>query len=517
MQAKQDILKRFRKARLSGVPLVAVATPDPAATVQRLREAAEAAAMAGDDPQPACLQWEPVGFSPLNEAGKGAMNLIVGEYGDETRNNPTAAAEKALNLPEGACIFLLQADRWFCHDSNPDFAFTVAAIWRLRDRFKADQRTLVLIGHNFHQLPPELAVDTLVLDEPLPDGEALTEILRECHAGASVEPPADLTRAVEAVQGLSAFAAEQAAALSLTSQGLDIESLWERKRQQVEQTPGLSIYGGKERFADIGGVQNAKNFVGRILAGNGRPRAIVFIDEIEKALAGASGPIADTSGVAQDQLGCLLKYMQDHAAVGCIFVGPPGAAKSALAKAAGNEASVPTIELDLGGSKGGIVGQSEANIRTALKVITAISGGSSLWIATSNNITSLPPELKRRFTLGTFFFDLPTAEERESIWQIWLKAYGFALDSPRPDDEGWTGAEIRQCCDVAWRINGTLLEAAAFVVPVSRSAADQLERLRKMADGKFLSASQPGEYRIPDAPPPKSAAKQRRIKVGTAE
>ncbi len=46
-----------------------------------------------------------------------------------------------------------------------------------------------------------------------------------------------------------------------------------------------------------------------------------------------------------------------------------------------------------------------------------------LFIATSNSIASLPPELRRRFTLGTFFFDLPTAEERETIWRIYLKKY----------------------------------------------------------------------------------------------
>jgi hypothetical protein len=61
-------------------------------------------------------------------------------------------------------------------------------------------------------------------------------------------------------------------------------------------------------------------------------------------------------------------------------------------------------------------------------------------------------------------------------------------------DAGWTGAEIKQCCDIALALDCTLKEASGFVVPVSRSAADQLERLRKAAEGRFLSASRLGVY-----------------------
>ncbi len=35
----------------------------------------------------------------------------------------------------------------------------------------------------------------------------------------------------------------------------------------------------------------------------------------------------------------------------------------------------------------------------------------------------------------------------------------------------------------------------AVVVPVSRSAAEQIKALRQMASGKFISASMPGVYR----------------------
>ena len=43
-----------------------------------------------------------------------------------------------------------------------------------------------------------------------------------------------------------------------------------------------------------------------------------------------------------------LSWMQDEEAEGLIFVGPPGTAKSATAKAAGNSIGIPTIAFDFG-------------------------------------------------------------------------------------------------------------------------------------------------------------------------
>src|SRR5260370_3079663 len=84
-----------------------------------------------------------------------------------------------------------------------------------------------------------------------------------------------------------------------------------------------------------------------------------------------------------------------------------------------------------------LVGASGERLRSALQVADAVSSGRSLWIATCNSIGVLPPELRRRFTLGTFFFDLPTKEERATIWKIYLAKYGVA--GARPGDEGGAG------------------------------------------------------------------------------
>src|SRR5262249_34180532 len=120
---------------------------------------------------------------------------------------------------------------------------------------------------------------------------------------------------------------------------------------------------------------------------------------------------------------------------------------------------------------------------------------------TCNKIAALPPELRRRFTFGTFFFDTPSAIERRQIWEIYLRK--FDISGPLPDsDEGWTGAEIRQCADLCYRLKCSPAEAAAYIVPVSKPDPEGTERLRQMANGKFISAAYAGLSRHHQTPPP---------------
>lgn len=475
------LAQQFKSARRVSAPLVVVNTPDPATTMEILCTVAK-----DDGPH---VEWDYVrGLGGRNDSARD----WIAEQGDfdGTTNNPLFALVVAEKLPRHGILFIHLAHRWI-----PEAA-VVQAIWNLRDRYKADQRTLVLLSKHF-PVPAELSDDVLVLEEPLPSEADLEQIVIRMHDAAQMIPlPGSLPQATEALRGLSAFCAEQVTAMSLRKKGLDVDALWERKRQAIEQTPGLKVFRSGETFDDVGGCEIVKGFLRRVMHGQARPNAVVFIDEIEKMLGGSKG---DLSGISQDQLGAILSYMQDHASTGMIFIGPPGAAKSAIAKAAGNDGGVPTIQLDLGAAKGSLVGQSEHQLRNALKVITAVSNGRALWIATCNSIADLPPELRRRFTLGTFFFDLPDAAEREAIWLIYQAKYlrlnGSGWEpGDLPNDSGWTGAEIRQCCDIAWRLGCSLKDAANFIVPVARSAADAIARLREQASGRFLSASVPGVY-----------------------
>lgn len=56
--------------------------------------------------------------------------------------------------------------------------------------------------------------------------------------------------------------------------------------------------------------------------------------------------------------GTILMYMQDREADGVIFIGSPGAAKSAVAKATGGAAGIPTIAFDLAAMESSLVGAS---------------------------------------------------------------------------------------------------------------------------------------------------------------
>ena len=96
----------------------------------------------------------------------------------------------------------------------------------------------------------------------------------------------EFSQSVDALIGLAAFPAEQVLAMSLSKNGLDLDRLWERKCQAVEQTPGLTIWRGGETFDQIGGCENIKRFLAAVLLGREAPRVIVFVDEIEKAFVG---------------------------------------------------------------------------------------------------------------------------------------------------------------------------------------------------------------------------------------
>lgn len=471
------LVDRLKAARRVSVPLVAISTADPSATVRLWQ--GEDFATVGVTPT-ALLGWDVVqGLVALNEAGKSAAAEVLG---DGTDSRDLIGVLVALRqAPAGTVVLVKNAHRFISE------IVVVQAIWNLRDEFKRNFRMLVLLAPSW-ELPVELQSDAVVLEHPLPTSEEISERISVVMKSAALKGKPD-EHAIDALRGLTAFQSEQQAAMAATKAGINVDALWESKRKLIAQTPGLAIEEVAGGFESIGGVEVAKDFTRRVLTGKRRPKAIVFIDEIEKALAGVAG---DSSGTSQDQLGALLSYMQDNRATGMLFIGPPGAAKSAVAKAAGKECGLPTVRLDLGATKGSLVGQSEQQLRTALSVISAVSDGSALWIATCNSIGVLPPELRRRFTLGTYFFDLPDASERAAIWKIYKSRFG--LKGTVTNDEGWTGAEIERCCDIADRLGVDLDEAARFVVPVSKSASDQILALRRSASGKFLSASRPGTY-----------------------
>lgn len=493
------IADQIKAARRVSTPLIGLTTADPPATVARILKAFNGKA-------PALLQHDIIrGVVGLNDEGKAARGtLLAGDDGPELPGNvplqsPAEALAKCASLPARALLFVHNAGRLV------DDPAVCQAICNLRDLFKADGRTLVLLAPVL-TLPPELVQDVMVIDEPLPTEAEIVGILDQelKNAAEMSTPPAvpdDDTRrrSVEAVSGLAAFPIEQAFAMSLAQGGLYVDQLWARKRGFIQQTRGLSLDTGAETFDDIGGNEHAKTFGRGLFLGRKKPRAVVRIDEIEKMIGGAAG---DTSGTSQDALATILREMEDQNWAGLIAVGPPGSGKSMYSKTLGRTFGAPTFALDLGAAKGSLVGQSEERIRQAMKVIRAVAADGAFFVATCNKLDALPPELRRRFRYGLWFFDLPTVAEREAIWALNAKAFELTTDqmTNRPAAEDWTGAEIRNVCELAWRMNVTVKEAAAFIVPVAVSDPASINKLRDTAHLKFLSASYAGPYRHAKAP-----------------
>ena len=473
-----DIARAFR----TGVPLVAVTTGDPAATLRTIEgQFSEFADPVG------IIAWDCMRGAkckPNDAVATGALSALPEQ---DYSGSMVAFLADLDKLSKRNVVVILNA-HLFMDDPR-----AVQAVWNLRDDFKANKKVLVLLG--VAVLPPELIHDVVQFDDPLPQVETLQTIIGNvCEWAGFDRDEQKMQDGANAAIGVTAFCAENLACMAMDkNEGLEVDRLWESKRRKIDQTPGLRVVTQKGGFDAVGGCDQYKTFMRRVLKGKHKPRAIVFVDEIEKCL-GAAG--SDTSGVSQDQLGQLLSWMQDRRATGTILVGPPGAAKSAVAKAAGSEGGIPTIQFDLGGMKGSLVGQSEQQIREALKVIDAISGGETLWIATCNSLTELPPELKRRFKLGTWFFDLPDLAERQAIWAIYARKFGHtdkaAID--RLTQLEWTGAEIESCCETADSLGITLEEASAYIVPVAKQAPEAITKLRQGAEGRFLSASVPGPY-----------------------
>jgi len=488
-----NLLEHFKAARRVGTPLIAIKTLDPELTMQTI-----CSMVNSNGTDVPIIQWDVVrGMRPRSDAGQ----LVIDKAEASNVVNPVDSLVVAnqfpynadTNKPVNPILFMLNAHAFFQREYG-DRASFIQAVWNLRTPYRDSGRTLVLLGPNF-EFPPELSHDILLLDEPLPDEKQLAQIITDVAKAADVKlNKGDLESGVSALRGLVGFEAEQTSAMCMPKDVLEIDEMWYLKKQMISQTKGLSVWVGGQKFSGIGGIEEFKRRWNRIIAGKRKPKLIVWIDEIEKAMAGVGGPNASDS----DRLGVILCEMQDNEYTGMLLVGPPGAAKSVAAKAVANECGCITLKVDLGGAVGeGLYGQAENEIRDIFKVIKAIAGpAGAFFICTSNDIRVVKPELKRRMKKGIWYFDIPDEDEKRVIVDIYSKKYPDVdlHDWGQVDSTDWTGAEIESCFQTAWEESVTLIEAARNIIPVAVSDREGLDRLRGEAAGKYNSASFPGPY-----------------------
>ena len=230
---------------------------------------------------------------------------------------------------------------------------------------------------------------------------------------------------------------------------------------------------------------------------------------------------------------------------GLLIVGIPGTGKSLTAKASAGAFGLPLLRLDMGRVFGGIVGQSEANLRSVIQTAEAIApcvlwideiekgfsgsqssgstdGGTSSrvfgsflsWmqekqkpvfvVATANDVSKLPPEFLRKGRFDEMFFvDLPDLQERAAIWDIVIAKYGR---TPSDYDqlllaracEQFTGAEIEAVFIDALHeayaegrepnAKEHILDAMFRTVPLAQLMDARIAALRQWARGRARPA-----------------------------
>jgi hypothetical protein len=363
------------------------------------------------------------------------------------------------------------------------------------------RRQFIVILSPIVQIPVELEKLFVVIEHDLPGRQQLGDIARGIATQDGELPVgADLDMLLDAAAGLTRYEAESAYSLSLVRHcRLQADAVWDLKCQTLKKSGLLQLYRGGEDFSSLGGLTSLKAFTRRALLQPSR-----------------SNPLKRPRGV--------------------LLLSPPGCGKSQFCKCLGRETGRPVLILDVGTLMGSLVGQTEERTRQALQIIDAMapcvamidecekafagvgnsgqtdSGVSSRmfgtflsWlndhesdvfvVCTANDVAKLPPEFSRaeRFD-GTFFLDFPGREQKQAIWQIYLRLFEIDRDQKLPKDDNWTGAEIRACCRLAALLDVPLVQAAQNVVPVAVTAAEAVERLRTWASGRCLDADRPGIY-----------------------
>ncbi|MGA2620120.1 MAG: AAA family ATPase [Thermoguttaceae bacterium] len=425
-----------------------------------------------------------------------------GQPADAGGSDPLAAIRAINSLASAASSAILVLTNFHRFLSSPEI---VQALARQITTGKQN-RTFVIVLSPLVQVPVELEKLFVVIEHDLPSREQLEEIARGIATEDGELPEGDkLGTVLDAACGLTRFESEGAFSLSLVRHGhLAADSIWDLKSQTLKKSGLLQLYRGTERFDSLGGLQAMKAFCLRSMRRQGH-----------------SNPLKRPKGV--------------------MLLSPPGCGKSQFAKCLGSEANRPTLILDIGSLMGSLVGSTEANIRQALKIIDAMSpcvvmvdevekalagvassgqtdsgvtarlfGTFLTWlndrtsdsyaICTCNDISKLPPEFSRaeRFD-GIFFLDLPGRQQKDAIWEIYLRMFELDADQARPKDDQWTGAEVRSCCRLAALLDLPLTAAAQNVVPVAVTAAESVERLRQWASGRCLDAEDGGIYRADGA------------------
>jgi SpoVK/Ycf46/Vps4 family AAA+-type ATPase len=380
---------------------------------------------------------------------------------------------------------------------------------------KSNGHAIILLGCRL-KLPAELEHEITHVDFRLPDVSQLGTVLDGILKSAKLKNVHEVVKeaALQSALGLTTTEAENAFALSVVeTRGIDPKVIAREKARTLKRNGLVEVVEATTSLTDIGGLGQLKEWLQR--------------------RGGAFSASAKSYGLPSPK--------------GLLIVGIPGTGKSLTAKATAGAFGLPLLRLDMGRVFGGIVGQSEANLRSVIQTAEAIApcvlwideiekgfsgshgsgsndGGTSSrvfgsflsWmqekdqpvfvVATAYDVSKLPPEFLRKGRFDEMFFvDLPDAPERAQIWDIVIKRHGR-----RPADfdtvalsracEQFTGAEIEAVFIDALheayaegREPGPkdVLDAMTHTVPLAQLMDGQVSALRHWAKGRAREAGAP--------------------------
>lgn len=469
-------------------------------SAEESRVEAELKAIAGD------LEYKLYAWS----ATEGLVDTANGSV--RQANDPMEAITAVSELPENTLV-LLRDFHLFLEDRNP---VLIRAVRDELARSKTKGRTLVVLGCR-QVLPPELEREFVVLDFALPDKQQLGVVLDGICASAKLKALKGEAReqVLDAATGMTSGEAENAYALAvIESRAVDSRIVMREKAQSVKKSGLLEVVSVTDTLDSIGGLDLLKNWL--------LQRRDAF------------SPRAAQYGLPSPK--------------GMLIVGVPGTGKSLTAKACASVFGRPLLRLDAGKLYGGLVGQSESNLRSVIQVAEAVApcvlwldevekglagsrssgatdGGTSArvfgsllsWmqertspvfiVATANDVSQLPPEFLRKGGRWDelFFTDLPNIEERRAIWEIQIRRYGrkpedYDLHALVEMSVGYTGAEIQQAViDALYAgfaagqepTTSVICQITAESIPLSKLMAEQIDLLRKWAVGRARPATAP--------------------------
>ena len=284
-------------------------------------------------------------------------------------------------------------------------------------------------------IPEELEDLITVFDLPLPTVSEIKNIMIEFTKDLDIQVLEDvLSEIALSFKGLNEFQIKQILNLAYQDGGVldfdDKQLILSQKEQLIKKAGLLEMIPVHETIDDIGGLENLKEWLYK--------KECIF-NQLDKAT----------------------KFGVDIPK-GIMIVGMPGCGKSLAAKATAKLFEIPLVRLDVGRLLGKYIGESEENMRKALRLSEAISpcvlwideiekafsgvggsgGGSDVttrlfgqfltWmqekentvfiVATANNISRIPPEFLRKGRFDELFYvDFPNDEERRKIIEIHLK------------------------------------------------------------------------------------------------